>query len=360
MHIPDGYLSPATCAALYAGATPFWYVALRRVRRAMHTRLVPVLSLVAAFSFVVMMFNIPLPGGTTGHAVGVGVATVVLGPAASMLAVSIALVIQAFFFGDGGITAIGANCFNMAVVGSLVAHVVYRSIAGRAPLESRVRWVAAGIAGYAAVNAAALCAAVEFGLQPLLYRDATGAPLYAPYPLAIAIPAMMIGHLTVAGLAEGLVSAGVVAFVQRTDRALLRLNPAHAAFAGNGAVPARGLRSLWLAVGLLLVLTPIGILATGTAWGEWAASEFASASGRAKIAATSLDHAPPAGVPAGLERLSSAWTAPWAGYAPAFVRRRAVGYTLSGMFGVGLVVLVSEGLGRLMARRRRAGRGAPR
>src|SRR5512140_3820466 len=243
MHIPDGYLSPATCAALYAGAAPFWYVALRRVRRAMHTRLVPVLSLVAAFSFVVMMFNIPLPGGTTGHAVGVGVATVMLGPAASMLAVSIALVTQAFFFGDGGITAIGANCFNMAIVGSLVAHVIYRAMTGRAPLESRVRWIAAGVAGYAAVNAAALCAAVEFGVQPLFYRDATGAPLYAPYPLSIALPAMMIGHLAVAGVAEGLLSAGVVAFVQRTDRALLRLNPAHAAVGPNGAVSGHGLRS---------------------------------------------------------------------------------------------------------------------
>jgi cobalt/nickel transport system permease protein len=354
MHIPDGYLSPATCAALYAGAAPFWYVALRRVRRAMHTRLVPVLSLVSAFSFIVMMFNIPLPGGTTGHAVGVGVATVVLGPAASMLAVSIALVIQAFFFGDGGITAIGANCFNMAVVGSLVAHAVYRVVAGRAPLDARLRFVAAGLAGYAAVNAAALCAAVEFGLQPVFYRDATGAPLYAPYALNVAIPAMMIGHLTVAGLAEGLVTAGVVAFIQRTDRAMLRLNPAHALAGGGAAAPGRGLRSLWLAIGLLMVLTPIGIVATGTAWGEWAASDFASPAGRAEIAAASLDHAAPARVPEGLDRLSSAWTAPWAGYAPAFVRSPAVGYALSAMFGVGLVVLVSEALGRLVRRARNA------
>jgi cobalt/nickel transport system permease protein len=358
MHIPDGYLSPATCAALYAGAAPFWYVALRRVRRALHTRLVPVLSLVAAFSFVVMMFNIPLPGGTTGHAVGVGVATVMLGPAASILAVSIAIVIQAFFFGDGGITAIGANCFNMAVVGSLSAHVVYRAITGRAAIDSRVRWVAAGIAGYAASNAAALCAAVEFGLQPAFYRDAGGAPLYAPYPLGIAIPAMMIGHLTLAGLAEAVVSAGVVAFVQRTDRRLLLLNPVHAALNGDRAARA-SLRPLWIALGVLMLLTPVGILASGTAWGEWAASDFSTASGRAEIAAASLRRPPPAEAPAGLKRLSSAWTAPWADYAPAFVRSSAVGYALSAMFGAGLVVLLSEGIGRLVsARRRRAGRGA--
>src|SRR5579863_6294744 len=113
MHIPDGYLSPSTCASLFAAAAPFWYVALRRLKAALHTRMIPLLSVFAAFSFVVMMFNLPLPGGTTGHAVGMGVASIVLGPWASMLAISIALVIQAVFFGDGGITAIGANCFKI-------------------------------------------------------------------------------------------------------------------------------------------------------------------------------------------------------------------------------------------------------
>src|SRR5215813_9106335 len=129
MHIPDGYLSPATCAALYAGSAPFWYSALARVKKLLHTRLVPLVSLFSAFSFVLMMFNLPLPGGTTGHAVGIGIATVVLGPWASMLAISMALFIQAIFFGDGGITALGANCFNMAVVGSTVTFAVYRLVA---------------------------------------------------------------------------------------------------------------------------------------------------------------------------------------------------------------------------------------
>src|SRR5438105_14617590 len=102
MHIPDGYLSPATCAALYAGSAPFWYVALTRIKKALHTRLVPLLALFAAFSFVIMMFNLPLPGGTTGHAIGAGIAAVVLGPWAGMLSISIAIVIHALLFGDGG------------------------------------------------------------------------------------------------------------------------------------------------------------------------------------------------------------------------------------------------------------------
>ena len=77
MHIPDGYLSPATCATLYAASAPFWYIALQRVKRLLSSRLVPLISLFAAFSFVIMMFNLPLPGGTTGHAVGMGIAAIV-------------------------------------------------------------------------------------------------------------------------------------------------------------------------------------------------------------------------------------------------------------------------------------------
>src|SRR5437868_8068425 len=105
--------------------------------------MVPLLSVFSAFSFIIMMFNLPLPGGTTGHAVGVGIATVVLGPWASVIAISVALLVQALFFGDGGITAFGANAFNMAIAGSLVAAGVYRAVAGRAALTSRRRVVAA-------------------------------------------------------------------------------------------------------------------------------------------------------------------------------------------------------------------------
>ena len=260
MHIPDGYLGPSTCVALYGGAAPFWWISLRRMKRALHTRMVPLLSLFAAFSFIVMMFNLPLPGGTTGHAVGVGIAAIVLGPWASILAISIALAIQAIFFGDGGITALGANCFNMAVVGSLVSYGIYRAISGRAAISSHRRVVAAGIAGYVAINVSALIAAVEFGIQPALYHDAAGAPLYAPYPLHIAIPAMMIGHLTIAGLAEMVVSAGVVAYLQGAEPALLRTT-APGALPDGTASTARGfnaMKPLWVALAVLMILTPLG------------------------------------------------------------------------------------------------------
>src|SRR5271157_6048538 len=182
MHIPDGYLSPSTCAVMYAGAVAGWYAALRRVRRTLATRMVPLISVFAAFSFVLMMFNLPLPGGTTGHALGVTIAAIVLGPWGAVLSTSLALALQALLFGDGGVTTLGANCFNMAVLGSLVAYGCYRMLASRSAVDSRRRVVAAGVAGYLAANVSALAAAVELGIQPMLFHDAGGTPLYAPYP----------------------------------------------------------------------------------------------------------------------------------------------------------------------------------
>jgi len=339
MHIPDGYLSPSTCAMLYGTAIPFWYVAFARIKRLLHTRLVPLLAVASAFCFVVMMFNVPLPGGTTGHAVGVGAATVVLGPWAAMLSISIALLIQAIFFGDGGITTFGPNCFNMAIVGSLVAHFVYRAVASGAAITSSRRVVAAGLAGYTAINAAALLTACELGIQPLFFKDASGAPLYAPYPLHIAIPAMMLGHLTFAGLAELFVSGGVVAYLQRTNPALLGQSPFRGA-EGDAQSPAgwESTRSLWTRLALLMLLTPLGTLAVGTAWGEWAARDFSNPQTRQQIATASGNVAPPTAQPQGLARLSSLWSAPFPQYAPPFIRHPAFGYVMSAMFGSGVIL----------------------
>src|SRR5271167_443376 len=279
MHIPDGYLSPSTCATLYAAAIAGWYAALKRLKRFLLSRVVPLISVFAAFAFVVMMFNLPLPGGTTGHAVGVTIAAVVLGPSGAILAISIALAIQALFFGDGGITTLGANCFNMAIVGSLVAYASYRVIAAGSSIASKRRIVAAAVAGYLAVNAAAFVAAIEFGIQPALFHDASGTPLYAPYPFRVALPAMMVGHLTFAGLAEAVISAGLVAYLQVADPILLR-GTSGILVSGEDApasvcIAVSSPRRLWLAVALLMLLTPLGILAAGQAWSEWSPSEFA-------------------------------------------------------------------------------------
>jgi cobalt/nickel transport system permease protein len=338
MHIPDGYLSPATCAAMYAASAPFWYIAVRRLKRLLTNRLIPLLSVFAAFSFVVMMFNLPLPGGTTGHAVGVGIAAIVLGPWASILAISIALLIQALFFGDGGVTALGANCFNMAVAGSLVAYASYRLLAGKAAITSRRRVVAAAVAGYLSINVAALLTAIEFGIQPMWFKDPTGAPLYAPYPLSVAIPAMMIGHLTIAGMAELILTAGLVAWLARSHPSLLHATAPGASGAEDEAAAGwRILRPLLIGLATLLLLTPLGILAVGTAWGEWSPSDF-----------------PAPALPQGLGRLATLWTAPFPDYAPPFLRSASFGYMLSAVFGAGLILLAALLADRIFARRKRA------
>jgi cobalt/nickel transport system permease protein len=357
MHIPDGYLSPATCATLYTGSAPFWWVSLRRMRRGLNTHMVPLLSVFAAFSFIIMMFNLPLPGGTTGHAVGVGIAAIVLGPWASILAISMALIIQALLFGDGGITAIGANCFNMAILGSLAAYGIYRMLAGRAPIASPRRVMAGAIAGYVAINLSALAAAAELGIQPLLYRDATGAALYAPYPLQIAIPAMMAGHLTVAGLAEMVVSGGVVAYLQRMEPNLLRATAPGAQTheeRGLGASKWRATKPLWIALAVLAILTPLGILAVGSAWGEWSVSDFLHPESRQQIANASAGQAPPLQPPAGLQRLAPLWTAPFSRYAPPFLKNAALGYMLSAMVGMALIMGIGLLAAELLRRRNRS------
>jgi cobalt/nickel transport system permease protein len=328
-------------------ATPFWYAAIVRVQKTLNTRMIPLVSVFAAFSFVIMLFNLPLPGGTTGHAVGMGIAAIVLGPWASILALTIALVIQAVLFGDGGITAIGANCFNMAIVGSLASYAIYRLVCYRAAIGSSRRVLGAGIAGYAAINLAALLAAIEFGVQPLLFHDASGAPLYAPYPLGVSIPAMMIGHLTLAGVAEFIISAGVIAYLQKADPALLRHTAPDAPDVDVPPQPAAGtlpwatMRKLWLGLALLLILTPLGILAAGSAWGEWTARDFSDPQVREQIAGASGNQMPPTRIPRGLERLSSIWTAPLSRYAPSFIRSAGFGYLMSAMVGVGLIVVCS-------------------
>lgn len=354
MHIPDGYLSPATCAAAYAVVMPFWYVALRKVERELHTRMVPLLAVFSAFSFVVMMFNLPLPGGTTGHAAGLAVAAVVLGFWGGMLAISTALAIQAFFFGDGGISSLGANSLNMACIGVGVAFLLYRAISGNAAVNSRRRVVAAAIAGYVAMNAAALAAAVEFGIQPIWFHTESGVPLYAPYSLGIAVPAMMIGHLGVAGFAEAIVSAGLLSWLQRAEPGLLRTT-APAARADSGAAGSRSrlsLRRLVALLGVLMVVVPLGQLAPGTAWGEWSATDFSDSHKREEIVRASGNRALPADVPAGLKQLSSLWEAPISSYKLPYLPH-PVGYALSAMLGSGLIILLWLTVGWASGRLRR-------
>ncbi|MDE3090605.1 MAG: cobalt transporter CbiM [Chloroflexota bacterium] len=335
MHIPDGYLSPATAAVMYAAALPFWYRATRKIRKLVTGRLVPLIALFAALSFVIMMFNVPLPGGTTGHAVGSVLAAIVLGPWAASLAVSVALIIQAFFFGDGGILAIGANAFNMAIAMPFVGYFLYRLLSGNAAITSTRRVIAGAIAGYFAINVGALLTGIELGIQPLLFRDAAGHALYFPYGLNVSIPAMLIGHLTIAGAVEAIATSLVLAWLQRTNPQLLEATSG----ARTQATPTGLPRWAWAGLLALLALTPLGLLAPGTAWGEWS---------RAELEQIGLGY-----IPSGFDKWSSLWNAPLSGYDLAALKNPTVGYLLSAILGVGLVVIVVSGFAWLLQRTER-------
>lgn len=205
MHIPDGYLSPQTYIPLYGISFAFWSVALKKTKKELSAKYIPYLAMAAAFSFLIQMFNIPIPGGTTGHAVGGGIIAILLGPWTVVIAVSVVLMIQAVVFGDGGITALGANCFNMAVVMPFVSYGVFNLIKGKKLNRSRIH-IAAFFSGYAGLTAASVITAIEFGIQPLIAHAADGTPLYAPYPLSIALPVMAIEHLALFSIVEGIVT----------------------------------------------------------------------------------------------------------------------------------------------------------
>ena len=333
MHIPDGYLSPQTCAVLGAAMVPVWATAASRAKRVVKNRYAPLMAVGAAYSFMVMMFNVPIPDGTTAHAIGGVLIAVLLGRWAAVISVSTALAIQALFFGDGGVLAYGANCFNMAFVMPMVGYAVYRLVAGRVALTAPRRAVAAGLGGYVGLNAAALCAAVEFGVQPVLFHRADGTPLYAPFHLAQTIPAMLLAHLTVAGAVELALTAGVIAYLQRANVPLLRINHRGLPDRDDGAAVARsGRRVRGIAIGLaaMVVLTPVGLLARGTAFGEG--------------------------------KRGGSWRhALLDGYGVPGVRDHSIGYLAAAVVGValiGAVVFAITAVARVGRRRARVGAGA--
>ena len=315
MHIPENYLSPSNCAVFGAAMAPVWWLAVQKVKQEIPREKMPLLGIGAAFSFLGMMFNLPLPGGTTGHAVGAVLLAILFGPWSACLAVSVALFVQALFFGDGGLLAFGANCFNMAFVMPLAGWAIYQLLKKAMPQHELV---AAGIGAYAGINLAALCAAIEFGIQPLLFTDAAGHALYCPYPLSVSIPAMMAGHLTLFGLAEVVFTTAILAFLKQASPALL----------ATDGHESQGSKAIYGLLGLLILGTPLGLLATGTAWGEWDPEELAEQD----FLGSALGY-----TPAGMED-GFTFDALFPDYAIAGLPE-SFGYILSAIIGTALLVL---------------------
>lgn len=314
MHIPENYLSPATCAVMAAAAVPAIAVSAKKVKDNISKDKMPLLGVFAAFSFVAMMFNIPLPGGTTGHAVGGTLIAILLGPEAACLSVAVTLTIQALLFGDGGILSLGANIFNIAFILPYVGYAVYSLIKNYSKSKAG-EYIGAAVGSYIGINSAALMTAIEFGVQPYLFKDAAGQALYCPYGLNVSIPAMMVGHLTLFGLAEVVFTVAVLAFVKSTSPELVNNQPQ----------TKKGKTLIGILLAVFVALTPIGLLATGTAWGEWGVEDMVSIAGFT-----------PAGMENGVLSDFSALCPDYAiGSLPEWI-----GYILSAVIGIAIAVIL--------------------
>ena len=300
MHIPDNYLSPASCAVLAVAAAPVVGLSITKVKAQLkeNKELAPMLGIAASLSFLLMMFNVPIPGGTTAHAVGGVLLSILIGPYAASLALTVALLLQALLFGDGGILALGANIFNMAIAMPFVGYAVYHFFRKQNHETAGVL-----VGSYVGINVAAFLTAIELGIQPIIATQG-GEPLYNPYGLAVTIPAMMVTHLTIAGAVEVFFTYVIYRFVKQVAPQEL-----YTPTSVNTTSFVKKIRYVLIA---LVVLSPLGLLAEGTAFGEWSAAELAEMMNRV-----------PAGIENGFsfEALFSDYTIPGTNI--------AVGYILS-------------------------------
>jgi cobalt/nickel transport system permease protein len=320
VHIPDGYLAPAVSIALAVPTIPVWAIATQRVKKVLNNRTVPLLAIFSALSFTIMMFNIPVPGGTTAHGVGGTLIAVVLGPWAAAVAVSTALILQALFFGDGGILAIFANCLNMGIILPFVGYATYRVLAAGSPVLSTRRAVAAGIGAYAGITVSALAVGIELGIEPALFSQ-NGHALYSPYGLSEAIPAMLAAHVFGASIVEGLLTGLGVSYLQRRHPEYL--TSLRGIFAPDAAIYGTAARRpLWQVVaaaagGSAAVLAMVGLVEGGgnpnrMFGADWARVDWPSVATMLLVTAViGLVLVPAAylALPRGLKRIAAAFTA---------------------------------------------------
>ena len=214
MHIPDGYLSPATVAAGYAVMIPLWAYGFKKLKKTLDEKTLPLLGTLSALSFLIMMFNIPVPGGTSGHAIGTALIAIMFGPWVAFIAVSFVLLIQALVFGDGGISTWAINAFDMAFIAAFVGYYTFQF------LKDKTKF-APFIAGWLSISAAALSDSIFLGIQPIFWHDASGHPLYFPFGLSVTIPAMMFAHMFIFGVVEGVFTQIVYSFLQKREKVLV-------------------------------------------------------------------------------------------------------------------------------------------
>lgn len=209
MHIPDGFLNAATAAITYVVSAGGVGYSIKEANRKLGDRHVPLMGVMGAFVFAAQMLNFPVIGGTSGHLIGGALAAILLGPWAGTLIMSCVLIVQCLVFQDGGLTALGANVFNMGLIACFVGYYLHQAVVSLVG-ESRTSTLVGGFVGaWASVFVASIVCAIELAIS-------------GKSPLGVALPAMAGVHALI-GIGEGLITSAVLAFVTATRADLLKL-----------------------------------------------------------------------------------------------------------------------------------------
>jgi cobalt/nickel transport system permease protein len=192
MHIPDGFLAPTITIPAYAVAAPLWLWAARKHFGPGQIDALPAVGALTAVAFVLQTIMIPLPGGTSTHLVGASLLALLRGPLVAFLCESLVLLLQALFFGAGGITVLGVNALAMGLCGPFVAWLVFRL------LKRRARRLGAFLAAYLGLQVSTVVVVLILGLQHHLN------PAQFPTPLSVMAVTMMLPSLVITGLIEAL------------------------------------------------------------------------------------------------------------------------------------------------------------
>lgn len=195
MHIPDGFLSPQTFLPATALAGGAWVWAARGLRERLDEAQIPRVALTTALAYGLGLVMLPLPGGTSGHALGVAMLALLFGLRLAFLAYSGVLLLQALLFGAGGLTALPINALAMGLAGGATALAVFRLVR---PLNESA---AVALAAWISVMVSGTLVALVLGLQPLIARRTDGSPLFFPFGIEITLPAILIPHALI-GIGE--------------------------------------------------------------------------------------------------------------------------------------------------------------
>lgn len=212
LHAPDGFLSVPIAIVMWALTVAVLAIAVRRTNGALDERAVPLMGVMAAFIFAAQMFNFPVAGGTSGHLLGGVLAAILLGPWAGTLVMACVVAVQALLFQDGGLVVMGANIFNMGIVGTLGGYYVYRLLASALGGEQRARIPAAAIAAWLAVEGGALAMSLQLIVSGTV-------------PAQTTLPVMLGIHALI-GIGEALITVGALAFIASARRDLFDLRDA--------------------------------------------------------------------------------------------------------------------------------------